>query len=68
MLEYVTYRGAQHSAQALEKSATDNLPLLREKIAKTYPSSLQPSTVLEINRCNSSENLSKLHCLIALLL
>ena len=52
--EYVTYRGAQHSAQALEKSATDNLPLLRKKIAKTYPSSLQPSSVLEINRCNSS--------------
>ena len=48
--EHVTYLGARHSAQHLEKIATDNLPLCREKIAKTYPSFLQPSSILERNQ------------------
>ena len=50
--EYVAYLGARHSAQALQKIATDNLPLCREKIAKTYPS-LQPFSILEKNQVKS---------------
>ena len=59
--EYVTYLGARPSAPALEKLQLI-IYLSGEKIAKTYHS-LQPSSILEKNRCNSSENVSNLYCM-----